>query len=144
MKDKQINIRLTEQQDNLIKEKATKKGLSKSEYIRYIIIEDIEKTTNKGGINMNELVDKVIYNKGLEVQERSSEELKKCEEYQTYQNQKSELTEQLRRELTPDQFKLFLKYNDAVDYSEYMEADHLFREGVWAGLIDLRYLKDHI
>ena len=42
MKDKQINIRLTTEQEIKIKELAKRQGLSKSEYIRFLIFKNIE------------------------------------------------------------------------------------------------------
>lgn len=43
MKDSQTNIRLTEDIKNQLKEKAEKKGMKISEYIRYLILKDLEK-----------------------------------------------------------------------------------------------------
>lgn len=42
MKDSQTNIRLTEDVKNKLTEKALKKGMKLSEYIRYLINKDLE------------------------------------------------------------------------------------------------------
>lgn len=42
MKNSQTNIRLTEDIKNKLQEKAEKKGMKTSEYIRYLILKDLE------------------------------------------------------------------------------------------------------
>jgi len=42
MKDSQTNIRLSETIKNKLKEKAEEKGMNVSEYIRYLILKDLE------------------------------------------------------------------------------------------------------
>ena len=43
MKREQINIRLTEDIKKRLEEKADKSGLTISEYVRYLILNDLEK-----------------------------------------------------------------------------------------------------
>jgi predicted DNA binding CopG/RHH family protein len=40
-KEKQLNIRLTEEQDKKLSQKAEKLGLNKSEFVRFLILKEI-------------------------------------------------------------------------------------------------------